>query len=448
MVIDDLSIASPVAPQVLSGNFWNNAGFEEGAGLDAPDGTVSGWNRGGSLTTICQVTGENAESPQYSLAVVDESTDSYGEWYADQGLGGVAGKGDVLNIQWFELFDISSGGAMRVSVLFLSEAGSVVGENHFETSGQSKGWSGDVASGAFSRMNVQITVPEGATTLRVSLVSGGSLETTGVMLIDDLSVALLSEGDLTPGNIWPNPTFELGARLDEPMSGRPQGWNRGGSNAQLDQVTTENFVSPSHALAVIDDDENGYGEWYYPFDLAGSAEPGDELTVRWFEMYDINGGEMRLTLLFFDGGTIVEERHFTVNGPSEGWDDDIASSEFTEREEFLVVPEGATRLQIGLVSGGGLNVTGTYVIDDLSIGNPQPIDVQIETVIYDAEEEIFQLDWPSSPGRSYTLLFSPDLIDFSEEIAAGIPSGGDRTSFPAEHPGGNFGFFRVLEDLE
>lgn len=449
MVIDDLSIAAPVAPQVLSGNIWNNAGFEEGAGLDAPNGTVAGWNRGGSLATICEVSSANALSPLHSLAVVDQSADGYGEWYADLGLADVAQAGQLLNIQWFELFDISDGGAMRVSVLFLNEAGGVVGDNHFETTGQSNGWLDDLASSAFTRKNVQVTVPQAAATLRLSLVSGGSLETTGIMLVDDLSVARLSPGDLTPGNFWPNPTFELGVRLDEPKSASPQGWNRGGSNGTIDQVTTENFVSPSHSLAVIDEDENGYGEWYYPFDLNGNAEAGQELVVRWFEMFDTLGGEMRLSLLFFDSAdAVLAEQHYTVTGSSEGWDSDIASSTFTERQELLTVPEGATRLQIGLVSGGSLSVTGVFVIDDLSIGNPQPASVQIATIAVDSVEEVFLLSWPSTAGRTYSVLFSTDLLDFSQVLEANIPSGGDRTTQSIDYPGPKTGFFRVMEQLE
>ncbi|MGK0190300.1 MAG: hypothetical protein ACI9R3_006123 [Verrucomicrobiales bacterium] len=446
MVIDDLSIAAPVAPQVLSGNFWHNPGFEEGAGLDAPDGAVTGWNRGGSLGTICEISTANSISPTHALAVVDESADGYGEWYADLALEGIAESEDRLNIQWFELFDISAGGSMRVSVLFLNAEGGVVGENHYETTGQSAGWTGDVASSTFRRSNAQTLVPAAAATLRVALVSGGSLETKGTMLIDDLSIALLSEGDLAPGNFWPNPTFELGARLDIPESASPQGWNRGGSKASIDQVTTENSVSPSHALAVIDNDESGYGEWYYPFDLTGHAAAGDELIVRWFEMYSTTG-EMRLSLLFFDdGNTVVGEQHYTVSGDSDGWDEEIASSIFSLREELLVVPDDAVRLQIGLVSGGSETVTGTFVIDDLSIGNLQPAEIQIGTIVTDLVEEQFLLTWPSSPDRTYSVLFSKDLIDFSQVIDSSIPSGGSETSHIIDFPGPAAGYFRVVEE--
>jgi hypothetical protein len=57
-------------------------------------------------------------------------------------------------------------------------------------SGDSAGWRGSVASSSFERQNQRLLVPAGTVKLRVNLASGGASAVTGIMVIDDLSVAL------------------------------------------------------------------------------------------------------------------------------------------------------------------------------------------------------------------------------------------------------------------
>lgn len=449
-VIDDLSAALAAAPQVLANNFWENPGFEEGAALDETDGTLTGWNRGGSDVGIDRISNEASVSPSHALAVIDESTTDFGEWYGDKALEGFAEGGDVLNVQWFELFNVSENGAMRLSILFFGSDATLLGEYHYETSGQSAGWAGELATSTFSLKNAQIIVPALASKMRISLVSGGPLETTGVMAIDDLSVARISQENISPGNFWPNPTFELGSQLDDPATANPAGWNRGGSNATINAVTNENSVSPSHALAVIDDDDSGYGEWYQSVPLAEGISAGDELLVKWFEMYGTDG-EMRLSCHFFDSAdAIVGEQQFVISGESEDWMGDIASSQFTPRQESLFVPEGATRLQIGLVSGGSEAVTGIYVIDDLSISPPpvEPIEGPLEVTAfsYDPTANILTITWSSSSTKTYSIESSPDLVTWDETVKSNIAATETETSHSFQHPGLAKTFFRVMEE--
>lgn len=446
LVVDDLSVSRAAEPQVLSNNFWHNPGFEEGANLDEPGGSLLGWNRGGSDVGIDQVSDENALSPSHALAVMDDSVDGFGEWYADKALDGVAESGDVLDVQWFEVYDITENGVMRVTILFFDGNDSVIGESHSETSGQSGGWTGEFATSSFTRKNTQVIVPDDATKMRISLVSGGSLETTGLMVIDDLSVALLPKGVIIPGNIWPNPTFELGSQLDNPAVASPAGWNRGGSNSSIDTVVSENSVSPSHALAVIDDDANGFGEWYQSFTFGEIVSGGDELQLKWFEMFNTDG-DMRLTFLFFDGGgTILEQRHFIVSGESDGWLGDVAGSEFTEREEFLLVPENATRMQVGLVSGGSEAVTGLLIIDDLSIAPPSGGPLEATHFEFDSMSNELTLTWKSRANKTYSIEFSTDLSEWPDNVETNIQATGEETSHAFQHPGIPSGYFRVLED--
>src|SRR6266496_5516808 len=57
--------------------------------------------------------------------------------------------------------------------------------------------------------------------------------------------------DFLPGNFWTNSAFELGSNLDQ-TDDTVSNWNRGGGDPTICQVITNNSVSSSHSLAVID----------------------------------------------------------------------------------------------------------------------------------------------------------------------------------------------------
>jgi hypothetical protein len=172
---------------VVAGNWWPNPTFESGVDPGLTSGTPDFWNRGGSDGSINQWTMENSVSASHSLAVVDSNVNGFGEWYSDLSLAGKAVEGDVITLYWHEIFSISDGGEMRVTVRLL-DAGGNGPDNHFVVAGNSAGWGGSVAASDFVERAQQLLVTPGAVTLRVQLASGGSEATTGVYLIDDLSV--------------------------------------------------------------------------------------------------------------------------------------------------------------------------------------------------------------------------------------------------------------------
>ena len=366
MLIDDLSVARSPVPNLLFGNFWVNPSFELGSNLDQTSGTVSNWNRGGNASTICQVITNNYASSNHALALIDSvAGDLYGEWYSDVLLSGNASPGDTLILQWFEMYNLSAT-EMRLTVLFFNASDNVVGETHFVTGGTSSpGWVSTIADSSFTKRNGSLLVPPAAVKMRCSLVSGGSGTLTGVMLIDDLSVARVAP--VVSGNFWVNSTFETGSNLDQ-TNGTPANWNRGGSDGSIDQVTTNNSISPTHALSVVDSSATGYGEWYSDVLLSGHANPGDRLDVQWSEMHGITNGEMRVTVGFLTaGGSFISETHFVATGNSAGWLGTIASSPFVARQQELVVPAGAGKIRVSLASAGPATTVGVMVIDDLSV---------------------------------------------------------------------------------
>jgi len=197
-------VSASLRADVPVGNFWHNPTFEAGVNLNLPTGTPDFWNRGGSDGTIDQVSTANSVSPTHSLAVIDNSTTGYGEWYSDQALAGSANVGDTINFHWHEIYSIGANNEMRVDVRFLDAFGNG-GDNNFVVSGNSPGWAGTLATSAFDVRNQQLVVPAGAVTLRIQLTSGGPELGTGQYIIDDLAayvvpepstVALLSVGGL------------------------------------------------------------------------------------------------------------------------------------------------------------------------------------------------------------------------------------------------------------
>ena len=136
------------------------------------------------------------------------------------------------------------------------------------------------------------------------------------MMIDDLSIALPQSPAILPGNFWPNPTFETGTNLNQ-TNGTPSGWVRNGDDTTICQVTTNNYTSPTHALAVIDSETSNYGEWDADLALTSSnAVPGNLIDIQYSALYSVTNGPMRLSVLFFDvNSNVLAATDFNVDGP-------------------------------------------------------------------------------------------------------------------------------------
>ena len=117
-----------------------------------------------------------------------------------------------------------------------------------------------------------------------------------------LMVAGPARAALLPNNFWVNPTFENGTTLDQ-TTGTPANWTRDGSDTTICQVITNNSVSSSHSLAVIDTTPGDFGEWRSDVSLSGNATNGDVLNIQWYEMYNLSAPEMRLTVEFFNASS-------------------------------------------------------------------------------------------------------------------------------------------------
>lgn len=76
------------------------------------------------------------------------------------------------------------------------------------------------------------------------------------------------------------------------------------------------------------------------------------------------------------------------------------------------------------------------------------VDLEITEIDYDTATDMVTVTWLSQPGASYSLYYSPDLIDWDFEIEDTIPAEVDSETttwgpFPNPAPGSLKGFFRV-----
>jgi hypothetical protein len=445
MVIDDLSVASPPQAALLPGNFWLNSTFEIGNNLNQTNGTPSNWNRGGNDSAICQVITNNFSSSSHALALIDTNATGYGEWYSDVALAGNAGPDDLVDIKWFEMYGITNG-EMRLTALFFDSTNGMAGETHFVVTGNSFEWLGTITDSHFVSRQQQVLVPPGAVRMRFGFVSGGPEATIGVMVIDDLSVSVHPvPATILAGNFFPNATFEEGAQLNNPTLSAPAGgWSRGGSDTSIDQVTTNNSVSPTHSLSLVDTNEIGYGEWYIFLTLSGVAE-GDVLDLQWFQLYSMTNGSMRLSFAFTDAGNVQLENHdYNVIDHSPGWLGSVAASPFERRFERLLVPAGTVKLRVNFASGGDVNVVGMMVIDDLSVRIGK-------LVVTDLTPQVGGLDltWLSVTGKAYTVQFATALGSPTiwTPLATNLVSDSLSTTYSdtLTH-GGPAGFYRVIQE--
>jgi hypothetical protein len=447
-MIDDLSMATPPAPPILAGNFWPNSGFESGSNLNQTNGVPTGWVANGNDTGICQVTTNAYSSPTHALALIDNDTPTgYGEWDGDLKLGTNAGPGDTITVQWSELYAITNG-PMRVTVLFLGVNTNVLTATDNNSSGNSVGWAGQITGSTFTLRNLQLMIPHNAVFLRIALVSGGPQSATGVYVIDDLSVAKAAyPATVLSYDFFPNPTFESGVSLDNPTVGLPAGgWQRGGSSAAIDQVLTNNSVSPTHSLALVDNDAGNYGEWYMFLPTTGFVGDNDAVDVQWFQLYSVTNGNMRLSFAFLDSGnTTLWSQDFntgtSTNSP--GWTGSVSTSPFQQMNQRFAVPVGTTQLRVNFASGGASTVTGVMLIDDLSMRLSLPL-----ITGFTSQGGTNDVAWNSMSSKLYSVLFSSALGSGASwsAVVTNLPGTGLTTSNLdlTVHPG-NTGFYRVIQ---
>lgn len=161
---------------LLPGNLWTNSTLETGR-----SGVPNFWHKGGSSTAIDVWTTSLWVSTTHSLQLNDTSTTAYGEWYSDQiSITGGTNYKLRYNLRYINI------GPMRVTVNFYNAAAASIPGLSYEFAGTHDFW---------EEITQQFTAPASATKMNLTFTSGGGADVTGQAWLDDISVAVATNGN-------------------------------------------------------------------------------------------------------------------------------------------------------------------------------------------------------------------------------------------------------------
>ena len=181
------------------------------------------------------------------------------------------------------------GGEMRLNVRFLDADDSTVSAQDFSVKGESVGWAGTVSRSRFDRRREVVMVPERAVRMQLELFSGGSEQTVGIMVIDDLTVSVAGGMDGKPEALLFKTPLTEAPDFDHPLRA-PPGWMRDGSKPSTAVLLGSDDHQPRQVLAVLDTDLTTWGAWRTSPDVPVAAHQRDTLILQWKEIYSIGWG--------------------------------------------------------------------------------------------------------------------------------------------------------------
>ena len=83
--------------------------FEKGRELNEAQGIPAGWQRGGSLPTMAQIAQPFAGRSSHALLLRDNDPSKFAEWHMTNGVFQRVTPGDMISIEWSELYSIGAG---------------------------------------------------------------------------------------------------------------------------------------------------------------------------------------------------------------------------------------------------------------------------------------------------------------------------------------------------
>jgi signal transduction histidine kinase len=175
-------------------------------------------------------------------------------------------------------------GQMALVAEFLNAAGEVTGGERFPCSGVTPGYHPDWKNTLLLQRREPLLVPAGSRSLRLTL-SSGSPQTTGRLILDDLTVNLPGGGRSARDDLWKNSGFST-LRGYGP-SATPDRWRRGGVQPSVAEMAGG---PAGPALALNDDDPSASGEWIGEIELDDRVQPGMTLSLAWLTAWAVNPG--------------------------------------------------------------------------------------------------------------------------------------------------------------
>ncbi len=125
--------------------------------------------------------------------------------------------------------------------------------------------------------------------MQLELFSGGSEQTVGIMVIDDLTVSAAADVNGEPETLLFNSRHAEVKDFDHALNA-PAGWMRDGSKPSTAVLLSSDDYEPRLALAVVDTDAATWGAWRTTPEAAIAVRPQGTLILQWKEMYSIGWG--------------------------------------------------------------------------------------------------------------------------------------------------------------
>lgn len=163
-----------------------------------------------------------------------------------------------------------------------------VSREEFRVSGDSVGWSGDLATSSLSNRKHRCVVPPRAAWMDVWVDSGGHDETSGVWLVDNLQIRETPSGNPDGGLLF-DEDFEKGAGLDQ-QQGDFSRWVRDGGALNGALVWSGPPARGNHALLIMDANPRDYAAWRLKGNQLLPVVPGRQLELQWNEVFSIGAG--------------------------------------------------------------------------------------------------------------------------------------------------------------
>jgi signal transduction histidine kinase len=182
-------------------------------------------------------------------------------------------------------------GQMALQADFLDAGGQVIAGQRFASSGFTLGAAEEWKRMALLPRREPLLVPPGATGLRLTLTSGAP-QTTGRIVMDDLTLNLPGGGLSATQDLWRNSAFAT--VTGQGAEATPDRWRRGAGDPGIPQVvkglTTALGGSGGNGIGLVDDDATAFGEWVGETKFDERVTPGMTLTLSWLTAWRVNPG--------------------------------------------------------------------------------------------------------------------------------------------------------------
>lgn len=193
----------------------------------------------------------------------------------------------------------------------LDKSQEVISRASFASIGQSNGWTGDPYDTPLNPRLEPLFLPRNAKSLRITL-SSGTPDTTGQIVIDNLSITLPSNPKGKTA-IWSNGGFDEGQSIYS-ASGTPTGWQREGDDPAIARLVPR---LADRAIALVDGTQKANGSWVSVRKLPGIPALGCSVLVSWDEAYSVIGGSSyRATYLSVPPGSYQFRAIAVTRAPS------------------------------------------------------------------------------------------------------------------------------------